>query len=86
MSKKKVNEITCYLLPATCYLRLGEGTKSGPHQSSARLGSSKAGTVSLADVGEAGPPWCGIEDEPAWGHCDFQCPGCRQIGHVLIGS
>lgn len=46
-------------------------TKSRPHQSSARLISSKAGTVSLASVGEAGPPRHGIEDEPIGWHCDF---------------
>ena len=39
-------------------------TKSGQHQSSSRLKILKAGTVSLADVGEAGPLWHGIEDQP----------------------
>ena len=61
-------------------------TKCGLHQTSARLINSNAGTVSLANVGEAGPPWHGIEDEPAWGHCDFQCSGCWQMGHSLIGG
>ena len=64
MSKRKVMDLS-----ATCSFTLGLDrvmgyTKSGQHQSSARLRSLKAGTVSLADVGEAGPPWCGIEDNP----------------------
>ena len=58
-------------------------TSFGQRQSSARLRRLKAGTVSLADGDEAGPPWLGIEDKPAWGHCDFQCPGCWQIEHNL---
>ena len=44
------------------------------------------GWYSLADVGETGPLWCGIEDESAWGHCDFQCPGCWQLGHSPVGG
>ena len=78
-------------LPATCSFTLGSDrvtgyTKSGQCQSSARLRSLKAGTVSLADVGEAGPLWRGIEDKPTWGHCDFQCPVSWQIGHNLKGG
>ena len=67
MSKRKV-----MYLPANCSINLGLEkamgvTKSGPHQSSARLSSLKTGTVLLASVREAGPPWHGIEDEPTWG-------------------
>ena len=51
-------------------------TKSGSCRSSIRLRSSKAGTFSLANVGEAGPLWHGIEDKSAPGHYDFQCPDC----------
>ena len=65
-------------LSATHSLTLGSDrvkgcTKSGQRHSSARLRSLKAGTVSLVNVGEVGPPWCGIEDKTAWGHCGFQC-------------
>ena len=86
MSKRKAMD-----LPATCSITLGSEMamgvpKSGLCQSSASLRGSRAGTVSLADVGEAGPPRHGIEDKPAQGHCDFQCPGCWQIGHGLVGG
>ncbi|MEJ1269799.1 hypothetical protein NN561_000614 [Cricetulus griseus] len=57
-----------------CWEAMGV-TKSELHQSSTKLSRSKAATASAASVGEAGPPWPGIEDEPAWGHSDFQCPG-----------
>lgn len=42
----------------------GDGSPvSGCCQSSARLRSSKAGRVSGACAGGAGPPWSGIEDK-----------------------
>ena len=66
--------------------RVTDITKSGLCQFSARLRSSKAGIVSLSNVGEAKPPWHGIEDEPAWGNYDFQCLGCWKIEHGLIGG
>ena len=76
MSKIKVMDLS-----ATCIFTLDSDrvmgySKSGQGQSSARLGNLKVGTVSLADVGDVGPPWHDIEDKPAWEHCDFQCPGC----------
>ena len=78
-------------LPTTCSFTLGldrvtEYTKSRQNQSSARLRRLRAGTFSVANVGEAGPLWHGIEDKPALGHCDFQCPGCWQMGHNLRGG
>lgn len=82
MSKRKVRDWS-----TTCNIILGseralEVAKSGPRQSSARVSSLKADTVSLARVGEAGPPCCGIEDEPPQGHCDFQFPRYYwQTGH-----
>ena len=70
MSNRKVMD-----LPAICSFILGFDrvtghNRSGQHQSSARLRSLKAGTVSLAG-GDGGPPWCGTEDKPTQGHCEF---------------
>lgn len=57
-------------LPTTWSIILGsvrvmEVTKSGQHQSSTRLRSSKARRVLDAGISEAGPLRHGIEDEPA---------------------
>ena len=86
-----MSDIKVMDLPTTCSFSLGSDrvmgyTTSGQRQSSARLRSSKAGTVSLANVGEAGPPWHGIEDKHACRHCDFQGPGCWQRGDNLRGG
>ena len=86
MSKRKAVD-----LPATCSVVLGLEramgvTKSRLCQSSTKLRSLKAGTVLLADVGEAGLLWHSIEDKPTQGHCDFQCPACWQIRHGLVGD